>query len=266
MDPLTDKEYWENVWNRVDIPPPSFPEVSSLRNHGKNEFHRFFSKNLNRITPPSSIIEFGCAQSTWLPYFARIYKLNVAGLDYSPLGCERAKAILKREKINGEIFNRDLFNFPLKGEKKYDVAVSFGVIEHFADPCIPLKAMAAYVNPGGLIFTIVPNMTGIVGSLQRILNRSVFDNHQRIDATDLDILHINAGLKPISIEYLLPLGLTVVNLGDKPSIYKKILLFFCKLITVQIWLLDRLMFRSLPRTKALSPYVVCAAIVSHKYN
>ena len=164
--PLVETSYWDDVWTRTALPPPSFPEVLGLRNHGKNELHRFFARHLKGLERPASCVEFGCAQSTWLPYFARVHGLSIAGMDYSALGCDRARAILRREGIDAPIIERDLFEAPRAEDPRYDAAVSFGVVEHFKDPAVALGAMAKHLVPGGLILTIVPNMTGLTGALQ----------------------------------------------------------------------------------------------------
>ena len=256
---LTSQKYWEKVWISTECPSMSYPEIISIRNHGKNEFHRFFSKHLADIPSGASIIEFGCAQSTWLPYFARMHGLEVAGLDYSTLGCERARAILARENIDGLIIERDLFLPPSKDDLLFNVGISFGVIEHFEDPSIPLKAMSRYLKPGGLLLTIVPNMTGIVGSFQKYLNQSIYEIHQLVDAASMSNYHSIAGFDPLAVEYLLPFGLTVANPGSKMQLFNKFLFQLAKIITVTFWGIDRITCRALPRTKYFSPYVICIA-------
>jgi hypothetical protein len=155
-----------------------------------------------------------------------------------------------------------MFTSPTSDIPLYDVGVSFGVIEHFENPSVALKAMAKYIKPGGLILTIIPNMTGITGFLQkRTMNRSIFNLHKQLDASQLGNLHSEAGLAVVQADYLLPLGLGVLNPGDKPPLLTKVIFAVCKIVTALIWTLDFVLLRSLPRLQLFSPYVVCAALV-----
>lgn len=259
---LVETSYWDDVWTRTDLPAPSSPEVLSLRNHGKNELHLFFARHLLSVERPASCVEFGCAQSTWLPYFARVHGLSIAGMDYSALGCERARAILQREGIDGPIIERDLFEAPGAEDPRYDAAVSFGVVEHFKDPAVALAAMSNHLKPGGLLLTIVPNMTGLTGALQRWADPEIFSVHTPLDADALQDAHARAGLEPIETVYVLPIGLGVVNPGATPSTARRLVLKGGFALTGLVWALDRALNRSLPRVGALAPYVACAATVA----
>ena len=70
-----------------------------------------------------------------------------------------------------------MFDPPDDMKGQYDLVMSFGVVEHFKDTTACLKACAAFVKPGGQMFTMIPNMTGLVGSLQKIIDRNVYDIH-----------------------------------------------------------------------------------------
>ena len=252
---LAPKSHWDEVWEKSDLPQVCAPEVKTLRNHGKNEFHRFFCKCLKDVKRPASLVEFGCAQSSWLPYFHRYHGLAISGIDFSPMGCERMRLMLKRENIAGKIVDGDFFDPNRNGLEMHDIGFSYGVIEHFENPSVPLRAMAGYIKPGGMIISIVPNMYGIVGQLQKQLNRPIFDMHNRIDASDLTSFHLEAGLTPMSSTYLVSLSLAVVNPGEKPSKPVIYAMQCGRLITALSWLLDRSVRNCLPRTKLFSPYV-----------
>ena len=85
--------------------------------------------------------------------------------------------ILDREHIEGDIYERDAFdtNSDLLG--RFDVVVSLGVVEHFRDTTEPVRAFARYLKPRGLMISTCPNMNGILGLSQKLLNRSVYDCH-----------------------------------------------------------------------------------------
>ena len=82
--PLTDRSYWEELWQAADNAKLFDPADRSIRNRGNVAMHDFFSEILRAADPPAqSLVEIGCAQSKWLPYFAKVHNLSVAGLDYS---------------------------------------------------------------------------------------------------------------------------------------------------------------------------------------
>lgn len=261
---LAPKSHWEKNWALSKIPSKAFPEISSVRNHAKNEFHHLFSKYIAKGKKASSLIEFGCAQSIWLPYFVRVHGCKVAGLDYSKKGCLRARAMLKREGLFGDIMHRDLFCKKSRDKQKYDFAVSFGLIEHFDKPEKALKAMKVFLKTDGLIFTIIPNMYGINGILQKYYSTRIYLLHRKINKNKLAKIHRKAGLKPIFVDYVLPLSLTIANIGPNPSYFKKCVFNLSKLLTAGFWLLDRIVFCSLSRNINFSPYLVCIAKLHSK--
>ena len=113
--------------------------------------------------------------STFKLSLIHIFCFNVCGIDYSENGCIHSKRILEQQGIAGEIVLGDFFNPPKEMYKKFDVVVSFGVVEHFQETAECLKALRKYLKPGGIIITVIPNMAGLIGTLQRILNKKIYD-------------------------------------------------------------------------------------------
>ena len=94
-DELTDRAYWERTWNDGNIPMSVDLTDHGIRNHATLTVHRYFETVLCAFRRrQTSLIELGCAQSKWLPYFARHWRFDVAGLDSSELGCQRARQML----------------------------------------------------------------------------------------------------------------------------------------------------------------------------
>jgi SAM-dependent methyltransferase len=139
------------------------------------------------------LLEIGCGGSRWLPFFAN-HGFRVAGIDYSALGCEQARMILDREHTSGDIYERDAFGANPDLVGSFDVVVSFGVVEHFRDTTEPVRAFARYLKPRGLMISTCPNMTGMLGFSQKLLNRSVYDSHVPLTAERLRRAHEVAGL------------------------------------------------------------------------
>jgi 2-polyprenyl-3-methyl-5-hydroxy-6-metoxy-1,4-benzoquinol methylase len=192
---LTNEEYWSDVWRSSDLPPAVDPDSTPFFQY----FCGFLKDSLNGWS--GSLLEVGCASSRWLPYFAGL-GFSVAGIDYSRLGCEQARRILEREHVEGDIYERDAFDANSDLVGRFDVVVSLGVVEHFQDTTEPVRAFARYLKPRGLMISTCPNMTGVLGLSQKILNRSVYDCHVPLTTGRLRQAHEMAGLTVANCTYI----------------------------------------------------------------
>jgi len=207
-------EYWNNAWKGSVVPRPIDPADPSPHNWVDRRFHREFQRLFGESRKSGmKLLELGCAQSRWLPYFAKEFGFSITGLDYSPIGCEMARTILDRSGVAGEIVCADFFGPPDSMRGAFDVVVSFGVAEHFDDTAACIRAFASFLKPGGILFTNIPNMCGLVGFLQRVLNRPVYDIHQILDPNALRAAHEAAGLDVLSCEYFIFNNFGVCNLN-----------------------------------------------------
>jgi len=161
-------------------------------------FLRLFEKS---ETSSMRLLEIGCAKSAWLPYFAKEFGFSVSGLDYSPIGCEMARKVLQANEIVAEVVCADLFSPPDNMLGVFDVVVSLGVVEHFEDTASCLKAVSSFLKPGGMLITSIPNMVGWIGSIQKAVNRPIYDIHQLIDPAMLKEAHELAGFDVLECKY-----------------------------------------------------------------
>lgn len=256
------QEFWNSLWSSkrhsraIGDRPLNLVEVA---------FGRFFDEAFALLggTRGKRLLEIGCGDSGWLPYFAKRWNLEVSGLDYSPVGCERASELARDAGIDAEIVCADLFDPPPALERRFDVVISMGVIEHFDDTSGALRALGRFLAPGGIIVTIIPNMAGIDGTLMKWINRPVYDIHVPLDAPALSGAHEQAGLDLVRCDYLLSLNLGVVNAaGLDPS---KLSTKFRQLLVAgfigasrAVWLVERAL-RPLPPTRRFSPYIGAVA-------
>lgn len=225
---LTEPSYWEKNWQSVEAPRLVDLSDRSLRNHANIAFHNYFSEVLRDASLQSgALVEIGCAQPKWLPYFAKIHGLAVTGLDYSEIGCARARALLQQAQCEGDIVQADMFNPPDDLRSRFDVVL------------------------------LIPNMTGIVGLGQRWLDRRVYDKHVPLDREALQAAHEQCGLSILRSEYLLSGNFAVINHPNlKPKIINRLVCGLLVAATGGVWALERLGF-TIPATAFLSPYIVC---------
>src|SRR4051794_40483195 len=107
------QSYWEQVWQGQRIPSAINPHSRRLRNHMYSCFHTYFERAFaDRPHKNQDVLEVGCGRSRWLPYLAKEFGFNVSGIDYSPVGCDQAEAILAAAHVNGRIVHADLFSPP----------------------------------------------------------------------------------------------------------------------------------------------------------
>jgi 2-polyprenyl-3-methyl-5-hydroxy-6-metoxy-1,4-benzoquinol methylase len=214
MEELTDAEYWSDIWRNSSLPAAIDPRTDPT----SGEFCGFIEQALKGRG--GSLLEIGCGCSRWLPYFSTL-GFRVAGIDYSAEGCRQAQMILDRERIAGDILECNAFapNPGLVG--KFDVVASLGVVEHFRDTEATVRAFSRYLKPQGLIISTCPNMAGLLGLAQRLLNRPVYDRHVPLTADDLRKAHENAGLTVRDCAYIGSLDFHVVNLHEAARFDKR---------------------------------------------
>jgi SAM-dependent methyltransferase len=266
MSERVGKEYWDSNWQAEDRLPDAFdPAVPGVRGLFRRQFHRFFVEHLQPFARAgASLIEIGCGRSQLLPYFATHFGLRVAGLDYSAVGCDKARRILERERIPGEIFCGDLRTFDAFPKPGYDLVFSFGLVEHFEDTSGIVRGLARFARPGGAVLTLIPNMRGTVGALQRALSREIYDIHVPLSAAALARAHTDAGLSLQSGGYLLPAHYGVCNPhvrldADRFSARVRDFAYRGAIAssTVLLWIHDHLL--RLPATELMSPYAFALA-------
>src|SRR4249919_2340237 len=100
-DDRAGEAYWDGVWRGAELPAPVDPADTHFRNRLNRVFADYFDSVLGGLPEGSKVLEVGCGRSAWLPYFARRYRLSIAGIDYSESGCESAREILRRAEVSG---------------------------------------------------------------------------------------------------------------------------------------------------------------------
>lgn len=176
---------------------PLLPQLQCL-------FHRRVAQLFDRAgaAPGAHVIEAGCGGSRWLPYLGS-RGCVVSGIEIEPFAAELARANLEGAGVSGTIYCRDAFAIQeLKDlEGRFDVVYSMGVIEHFADAADKLSILRKLLKPGGRILTSVPNLQGVNGLLQKLVDRERFEMHVLYDAHRLMSVHELAGFKTMTRGY-----------------------------------------------------------------
>jgi len=252
------REYWEENWSNAGLPRPLDPHDQTLGNYVNLQLHHLFEQLLSGQRG-FHVLEIGCANSIWPIYFHRHFSAHTAGLDYSEIGCARSRALLTHYEVPAAIHCGDLFDPPAELREKFDLVVSFGVVEHFEDTAECLRSIAAFLKPGGLLVTTIPNITGIVGWLQRVVDRAVYAVHVPLSREKLAAAHRRAGLTTLRCEYFLSLNLSAVNSGlfSTHPLNPLVRRIFSGVSKV-VWWLERRGVR-IPPNRVTSPYLIAVA-------
>lgn len=160
------------------------------------------------------LIEMGCGNSYWLPWFAKEFGMDVSGIEYSHPRLVQAVNNLNRIQKHGSLALRD-FTLPnASWNHSFDVLVSFGVIEHFENPSKIVRTFAQYLSPDGLMVTTVPYLKGTWGRISERISPKATAGFRRMDLHDLERAHKDAGLKVVSSSYFRWCDMSVLNFGE----------------------------------------------------
>lgn len=252
MTNLTNKETWDQGY-------VSRNEIFELKFGWRDRSNELIAKKIEEIgLDGKNILEIGAGDSQWLPYLAKKYPgAQFAGLDYSKAGCEKLaeRAAAISEKATIDIYHQDMFAMESELHGRFDLVLSFGVVEHFTDLSHALLAKQKYLKDQGLMFSLIPNMAGSIGQLVKLFNREIYDMHNPHDWDTFLEGHRKAGLTVISGGYL---GST--NFGVLSSCFKKpeglswhTYVFLTRLTKAIGWVESKL--GDLPTSRLFSPYI-----------
>jgi len=256
------KDYWHASWSREALPPRIEPEATNLSACVERDIVRAIDAAVSDVPRGARFLEVGSGHSAWLPLAARRWGLRVTGVDYAPLGVETSRAMLAREGVDGDVVLADMFQPPDELIGAFDVVFSNGVVEHFDDTAHAVSALRRFARPGGVVVTLIPNVTGAVGFATKVLARKVYDAHVPLTREALGSAHERAGLRVERCDYLLSTNFGVVNLGDRRALPFELVRRGVMRALVDAsrltWLLESRLGPA-PATKLFSPLVLCVA-------
>lgn len=259
------KEHWDGRWKDRPLPRAIDPRSQKVGRYLERLFHEEYVRLFpGRAAQGKRLLEIGCAGSAWLPYFSREFGFRVTGIDYSELGCQQARDVLEREGVNGDIICCDAFQPPATLFGRFDVVVTYGVVEHFLDTAGCLADLARYLAPGGILMTVIPNLSGSLGAILKLLDPESYAIHVAMTARGFATAHQSAGLSLESARYFAPVNYAILQnnttydsgLGGRIKERVRSLLVratFVAWYAVSHWHLPW------PPTRLFSPYIIAVA-------
>jgi SAM-dependent methyltransferase len=216
---LSDPKMWERMYG-MDAEERFWPFPD--KRCSAFELDRLYRAHLPR-TPGTRILEMGCGGSKWLPYFHKTFGYEVAGVDYTEIGCAHAVRNLERAGGRGTIVCKDFNELGEEFRSAYDVVMSLGVVEHFAHPETVLRTFAGCLREGGWMITYIPNLNGVMGALLKRIDRRLYDTHHVFDLEALRGFHRKAGLEVVASTYLELADFSLLPLERYPDLAQKVL-------------------------------------------
>ena len=191
MNELSEKSYWNEIHWKM-----TFPRIVKDKQYPAWVIDSFIEPFIKGKT----LFEMGCGSSAWLPFLAKKYNLLVSGLDYTHIGAFNCKRNLTIQNIKfDEIIEQDVLTWDT--DKKYDIIISFGLIEHFEKPETVLFNAYKHLNDGGLIITVIPNLMGLAHQLTHRFIPESSDGYKKINKRILSGLHNSAGFNLLNCGY-----------------------------------------------------------------
>jgi 2-polyprenyl-3-methyl-5-hydroxy-6-metoxy-1,4-benzoquinol methylase len=251
---ITTPDYWEDAWAHTDVPDAIDPHNDTPENHYYQQMHTLFTRALGaHCLPGARLIEIGCGGSRWLPYFHRAFGYDVSGIDYTVAGVLLSQAILDKAGVSGRIVQGDLFEPPTDWIGRFDVVVSFGLVEHFENTSQAVSACARYLRPGGRMITGVPTLRGPYGLAIRLLRPAVYRKHIPQSRETLAQAHTDAGLNVTHSDYVLGLP-GIISAPVNPGLLGRMAFAASRLN----WKLEQSGW-GVPPNRFTSPYALCVA-------
>ena len=238
-------EYWNSVWtDKVVI------HETDVNYYTNSLLHKLYKQFFKR-DEEKSIVEIGCSLSANLLYFNKYYKYQINGFDYEKISALKTEEIYEKMGYKTNIYHRDFFS--KEKSELYDIVSSFGVFEHFEHLDKSIEQTNHYLKEEGMILTVIPNMNGVVGFLQKLLNRKVYDVHIPYKREDILISHEKAGYETLFCDYygLYQSGVVNVSGIKNESIIRKILAVPGK----PLYFLSKLLHWDFS-SKIISPYII----------
>jgi 2-polyprenyl-3-methyl-5-hydroxy-6-metoxy-1,4-benzoquinol methylase len=223
---LTQKEYWEDRWDRVRLPAI----IDPTKKHPINKeilhvFEEFLPKE------KLSAVEIGGAPGQFIAYLSKCYGYETSIIDYSEIGCQKAKQNFDLLGLNVNIYNRDFFD-DLSDIPRFDLVLSMGFIEHFNDLDGVFQRHVNLLKKNGILVLGVPNFGGIS---QKVLARTAPDmlSRHNVEAMDLQnwsTLENTYGLVPLFKGYVGGFAPKNLMRCEQPTLKNLSIRYFFKMV------------------------------------
>ena len=149
-------------------------------------------------------------------FFAKYWSADSTLLDRY-IDREVIKSLAATNSVNNiNIIEGDVFDLTV--DSKFDVVMSAGFIEHFSDVASVVDRHIDYLKPDGILILTVPNLLGLNGLVQKVVDRETYDTHflETMNDNNLKKIVSDRNLDIEYISYHSKFGVWLEDIMDKP--------------------------------------------------
>jgi SAM-dependent methyltransferase len=149
-----------------------------------------------------TVLELGCGSSAFLPRMGAATGARVAGVDFSPEGLARTRSALRQLGIDDSgLVLAAIGDYVREHEAEFDVVVSFGLVEHFANLEAIIEDHFRCTRNGGMVFVAAPNLSRLNLAWVKATAPSLLTWHRPIDADEVADIVSSCGGRDVRVEY-----------------------------------------------------------------
>ena len=169
----SDTKQWDELWKKDISSYDSDSVLSDVEEESASvrceKIVRYLESSVGDLADKRTI-EIGCGGGIYSLIFARL-GARITMLDYSSDALAIAERNLGTLNLEGELIRADAFNLPAGYSGKYDVAMSFGTVEHYRYPrrLAICKAHVDLLRPGGVAIISTPNIAFLPHEILKVL-------------------------------------------------------------------------------------------------
>lgn len=160
---LTTEEFWENFWGSIKLPVKPDSNFKNDRVISEELIAHVKAKSSDQTS-----LEIGCAPGKWMVFAAEHLGYKSHGVEYLPRAAEITRKNLKECSVDGEVITADFFDY--KSDKKFDLVMSYGFIEHFENYEDVFIKHLELVKENGFLVLGLPRFRGINYFVQSMID------------------------------------------------------------------------------------------------
>lgn len=187
----------EKVSVNTDVPSPYIENRGGLYRLKRRLTYAFAFRLLGRYMNQKQnidILEIGTGSGFFLDFARGIFPHSrFNGVEYD----ERLLAETSSRAPHANLIKGNAENFDL-GAGRFDLVVSFQVIEHLYNPGAMLDKIRLHLKPGGIFLMTTPNLSGLGARWMKEKWHGYRDDHVSLKGKDeWDILVVSHGFEPL---------------------------------------------------------------------
>lgn len=230
---LADQGYWNEIYDRTGRQPDPRtargglrrvvaallpPTVATVlrRGYAQHLIDTVAMAPAFPVQPEWRAIEVGSAPGHHLIDLHRRFGYAPYGVEYTNAGVEANRRLFADHGIDpDQVLHSDFFaeEFRRTYQGQFDVVISIGFIEHFADVHDVVDRHVELLRDGGRLLVVIPNLRGINRLLARMAHPGLIDIHNTaiMDVHRFTVLFDAQPLRPVFKGYLGVFSLRLLN-------------------------------------------------------